>query len=115
MNDIKSNFYNEIIYIFLISLFIYGCLYYFAPIYLSPNGILYDFSYFILTFSPVVLLHFVNGMFQTYKRENTNWVAYWKDRGYTVPKHDEAYEDRFDEFFRKYYSSEKICNRLSDA
>lgn len=115
MGGIKSNFHKEIINVSLIFLFIYGCLYYFTPIYLHASGALYGISYFILSFGPVAFLLFINSMYQTYRKENTNWVAYWKDRGYSVPSRDEGYEDKFDEFFRDYYSSEKINNRVSDA
>lgn len=115
MSIAKSSFRKEIINICLVFLFIYGCLYYFTPIYLSSGSIMHGIAYFFMSFGPVVFLVFTNGMYQTYKRQNTNWVAYWKDRGYTVPEHDEDYEDKFDEFFRNHYSSEKTCNRVSDA
>lgn len=82
---------------------------------LSVDSFWYSASYYFLEISSLLFILFIISLFRFGVSSIDDPIIFWRERGFKASNNDEDYYDLFDDFFIKYYSSEDIKNRVSDA
>ncbi|MBY5300760.1 hypothetical protein FP371_21330 [Citrobacter freundii] len=107
--------FKEIATAYFVYIACFAAVYWYSTNRLAYGETLYIAAYYLLTTTPIIVAWISYSAYSCHKKESTNWISYWRDRGFLTSPKSEGYEDDFDSFCRDYYSSERLSNRVSDA
>ena len=94
---------------------VFFCVFTVAKNKVSVDSFWYSASYYFLEISSLLFIVFIISLFRFGVSSIDDPIRFWRERGFKASTNDEDYYDLFDDFFIKYYSSENIKNRVSDA
>lgn len=111
----KQSLVSELSRVTLYYAIIFYAVYYYATEKLDINSAWYSVSYYFLMLTSLFFVFMIFFCHRMALADINNPVRYWRERGYSVNPASDEYDDLFADFILKYYSSEDVKNRISDA